>query len=101
MTITLRLIEDADAPTGTFHFSNAGATHWAGFATEIFRQSATRGGPTAEVVPIPSSDYPTPAKRPANSLLSHDAIRSAYGIEPRAWQAALSDILDELVATPN
>ncbi|WP_294320518.1 dTDP-4-dehydrorhamnose reductase [uncultured Sphingomonas sp.] len=100
MTITLRLIEDADAPTGTFHFSNAGATHWAGFATEIFRQSGERGGATAEVVPIPSSDYPTPAQRPANSLLSHDAIRAAYGIEPRGWQAALSDILDELVGTP-
>jgi dTDP-4-dehydrorhamnose reductase len=99
MTITLRLIEDADAPVGTFHFSNAGATHWAGFATEIFRQSGERGGPTAQVVPIPSSDYPTPAKRPANSLLSHDAIRAAYGIEPRGWQAALSDILDELIGT--
>ncbi|WP_235525327.1 MULTISPECIES: dTDP-4-dehydrorhamnose reductase [unclassified Sphingomonas] len=100
MTITLRLIEDEAAPTGTFHFSNAGATHWAGFATEIFRQSAARGGATAEVVPIPSSDYPTPAKRPANSLLSHDAIRAAYGIEPRPWQAALGDILDELIGTP-
>ncbi|MGX0930897.1 dTDP-4-dehydrorhamnose reductase [Sphingomonas sanguinis] len=100
MTITLRLIEDADAPTGTFHFSNAGATHWAGFATEIFAQSAARGGARAEVVPIPSSAYPTPAMRPANSLLSHDAIRAAYGIAPRPWQAALSDILDELIGTP-
>lgn len=100
MTITLRLIEDEAAPTGTFHFSNAGATHWAGFATEIFAQSAARGGATAEVLSIPSSDYPTPARRPANSLLSHDAIRTAYGIEPRPWQAALSDILDELVGTP-
>jgi dTDP-4-dehydrorhamnose reductase len=97
MTITLRLVEDPQAPTGTFHFSNAGAVSWAGFATEIFRQSAARGGVSAQVLPIPSSDYPTPAKRPANSLLSHDAIRVAYGIEPRDWQAALSDILDELI----
>ncbi len=100
MTITLRLIEDDTAPTGTFHFSNAGATHWANFATEIFAQSAARGGATAEVLPIPSSDYPTPAKRPANSLLNHSAIRAAYGIEPRPWQAALGDILDELIGTP-
>lgn len=97
LTIAVRLAEDADAPTGTFHFSNAGAISWAGFAREIFAQSAARGGASAEVVPIPSSDYPTPAKRPANSLLSHDAIRAAYGIEPRGWQAALSDILDELI----
>ena len=97
MTITLRLIEDADAPVGTFHFSNAGAVSWAGFATEIFRQSGMRGGTTAEILPIPTSDYPTPARRPANSLLSHDAIHTAYGIEPRPWQAALNDILDELI----
>lgn len=97
LTIAIRLAEDADAPTGTFHFSNAGAVSWAGFAREIFAQSAARGGASAEVVPIPSSDYPTPAKRPANSLLSTHAIRAAYGIEPRPWQAALSDILDELI----
>jgi dTDP-4-dehydrorhamnose reductase len=97
MAIALRLATDRAAPTGTFHFSNAGATSWADFATEIFRQSRARGGPSATVVPIPSSDYPTPARRPANSLLSHAALRSAYGIEPRAWQAALSDILDELI----
>lgn len=97
MTIAVRLVEDADAPTGTFHFSNAGAVSWAGFASEIFRQSALRGGPSAAVTPITTADYPTPARRPANSLLSHDAIRAAYGIEPRDWQAALSDILDDLI----
>jgi len=97
LAIAVRLAEDADAPTGTFHFSNAGAVSWAGFAREIFAQSDARGGATAQVVPIPSSDYPTPAKRPSNSLLSHDAIHAAYGIEPRRWQVALSDILDELI----
>ena len=97
LTIAVRLAEDADAPTGIFHFSNAGAISWAGFAREIFAQSAARGGASAEVAPIPSSDYPTPAKRPANSLLSHTAIHTAYGIAPRPWQAALSDILDELI----
>jgi dTDP-4-dehydrorhamnose reductase len=96
-TISVRLVEDADAPTGTFHFSNAGDISWADFAIEIFRQSALRGGPSAEVVPIPSTNYPTPAQRPANSLLSHDAIHAAYGINPRDWRIALSDILDELI----
>lgn len=104
MTIAVRLAEDDAAPTGTFHFSNAVAigdargVSWADFATEIFRQSAARGGPAAQVERIATSAYPTPARRPASSLLSHDAIRSAYGIEPRAWQEALGDILDELVA---
>ena len=97
MTLTVRLVEDDDAPIGTFHYSNAGAVSWAGFASEIFRQSEARGGPTAQVAPITTADYPTPARRPANSLLDTRAIREAYGIEPRAWQAALGDILDELI----
>jgi dTDP-4-dehydrorhamnose reductase len=96
-TIAVRLIEDDGAPTGTYHFCNAGETSWAGFASEILRQSGDRGGASANVTPITTDQYPTPAKRPANSLLSHDAIRAAYGIEPRAWQDALSDILDELI----
>ena len=99
-TIALRLIKDANAPTGTFHFSNAGATNWADFAREIFRQSGLRGGATAAVEAIATSDYPTPAQRPANSLLSHRAIGAAYDIAPRSWEAALGDILDELIGTP-
>jgi dTDP-4-dehydrorhamnose reductase len=97
MAIAIRLAEDENAPTGIFHFSNAGKTSWAGFAQEIFAQSRQRGGVSADVVPIPSTDYPTPAKRPANSMLSHSAISEAYGIEPRDWHAALGDILDELI----
>lgn len=97
MAITLRLIEDPAAPTGTFHFSNAGDTSWAAFAAEIFHQAAARGGVSANVTPITTDQYPTPAKRPANSLLSHAAIHAAYGIQPRSWQDALSDILDELI----
>ncbi|WP_342659359.1 dTDP-4-dehydrorhamnose reductase (plasmid) [Sphingomonas sp. NY01] len=97
MTITLRLVEDEAAPTGTFHFSNAGETSWAGFAAEIFSQSGVRGGPTANVTPITTDQYPTLAQRPANSLLSHAAIGAAYGIQPRPWQDALGDILDELI----
>ncbi len=96
-TITIRLVDDASAPSGVFHFSNAGDISWADFATEIFKQSAARGGPSASVIAIPSSEYPTPAVRPANSRLSHNAIENAYGITPRPWQAAISDILDEVI----
>jgi dTDP-4-dehydrorhamnose reductase len=99
-TIAVRLVEHPDAPTGTFHFSNAGATSWAGFAEEIFRQAALRGGPAPAVQPIATADYPTPARRPMNSLLGHSAIERAYGIRPRDWQTALSDILDELLGVP-
>jgi dTDP-4-dehydrorhamnose reductase len=99
--ITMRLVEDVTAPTGTYHFSNAGTVTWAGFAREIFAQSAARGGASAEVQGITTAEYPTPATRPANSLLSHDAIICDYGIHPPAWQTALGKILDELLGPPN
>jgi dTDP-4-dehydrorhamnose reductase len=98
--VVRRLADDRDAPTGTYHFSNAGETDWAAFAKEIFRQSAARGGPSARVEPITTADYPTPARRPANSQLSHRAITRDYDINPRAWQSALADILDELIGKP-
>lgn len=97
LTIAMRLAGDPAVPSGTFHFSNAGAASWADFATEIFRQSVERGGPTATVEAITTAEYPTPARRPANSLLSHAAIQRAYGITPRPWADALGDILDELI----
>ncbi|WP_200924215.1 dTDP-4-dehydrorhamnose reductase [Sphingomonas sp. Leaf208] len=100
-TITMRLVEDPAAPTGTYHFSNAGAVTWAGFAREIFAQSAARGGASTEVQGITTAEYPTPATRPANSLLSHDAIARDYGIHPSAWQTALGNILDELLGASN
>ena len=96
-TIARALANDPAAPTGTFHFSNAGATTWADFATEIFRLSAARGGPSARVEPISTAQYPTPACRPAYSLLSTARIERLYGLSPRPWQAAISDIIDELI----
>jgi dTDP-4-dehydrorhamnose reductase len=99
-TITMRLVEDPAAPTGTYHFSNAGAVTWAGVAREIFAQSAVRGGASADVEGIPTSEYPTPATRPANSLLNHEAIKRDYAIHPPAWQTALGNILDELLGAP-
>lgn len=101
MKVVIRLAEDETAPSGTVHFSNAGETSWAGFAQGIFRQSALRGGPSARVEPIGTADYPTPARRPANSLLSHAAIGRAYGIVPRPWEEALGDILDQLIGETN
>ncbi|WP_342151363.1 dTDP-4-dehydrorhamnose reductase [Methylorubrum sp. SB2] len=95
--IALRLAQDAAAPTGTFHFVNDGATTWCGFARAIVEGSARRGGRSIPVEGIPTSAYPTPARRPANSRLSTQSLTDAYGIAPRPWTAALDDILDRLV----
>lgn len=92
-TVTLRLIDDPQAPVGTGHFVNAGATTWCGFARAIFRHLAAAGRPVPEVAAIATRDYPTPARRPANSVLSVDWLRATYGIVPRPWEEALADTL--------
>ncbi len=95
--IAQHLATDEAAPTGTFHCVNAGDTTWCGFAEAIVAGSARRGGRSVPVKGIPTSAYPTPARRPANSRLSTASLTEAYGLQPRPWQAALDDILDRLV----
>ncbi|WP_284247351.1 SDR family oxidoreductase, partial [Methylobacterium haplocladii] len=95
--IALRLAEDPEAPTGTFHYVNAGVTTWHGFARAIVAGNARRGGREIPVSGIPTSAYPTPARRPANSELSTQSLTAAYGFMPRPWSEALDDILDRLV----
>ncbi len=60
-------------------------------------RGGTPGGRSVPVTGIPTSAYPTPARRPANSRLSTESLTAAYGIVPRPWQEALDDILDRLV----
>lgn len=94
--ITLRMIADPDAPTGVYHFVNDGETTWAGLAREVFAVSEKLGGVSAAVLGIPSIDYPTPAKRPANSRLSTERLTLDYGVAPRPWGEAVHDIIREL-----
>jgi dTDP-4-dehydrorhamnose reductase len=96
-TIAMRMADAPNAPSGTWHYANAGATTWHGFATEIFAQSASRGGPSPSVEPITTADFPTPARRPGNSLLSTATLTRDWGIVPRAWPQALGPILDALI----
>ncbi len=95
-TIVLRMIVDETAPTGVYHFVNAGEASWADLAREVFRLSAETGGPSAQVEGIPSEQYPTPARRPKNSRLSTAKITADYGVRPRPWQTAVADIITEL-----
>lgn len=94
--ITLKMIADPQAPTGVYHFVNAGSTSWAGLAREVFALSKARGGPSAEVEGITTAEYPTPARRPSNSRLSTFKITRDYGITPRPWKDAVAEIVAEL-----
>jgi dTDP-4-dehydrorhamnose reductase len=95
--IALRLARDLDAPCGTYHAVNAGETTWCEFAREIMAQAAQRGARTVPVDAISTIDFPTPAKRPANSRLSTDKLSRDYGLLMSPWQSALSEILDQLI----
>ena len=86
-------------PSGTYHCTNAGETTWCGFARAIVAGSATRGGRSVPVEGIPTSAYPTPARRPANSVLCAATLARDYGVVMRPWQAALDDVLDALVGS--
>lgn len=97
--VTARMIDD---PTlaGSWHFSNAGETNWADFARAIFAAARRHGGPSPAVVDIASAHYPTPARRPRHSRLSHATLERDFAITPRTWQAALDDIIDDLMEVP-
>lgn len=81
---------------GVFHMTGAGETSWAGFAREIFRLSAAAGGPSARVRDIATADYPTPARRPANSRLNCDKLAAAHGVRLPDWRDALARCMTEL-----
>ena len=94
-----RLMGDTDAPTGIYHFVNSGEASWHELAIEILRLSAERGGPTAEVRAIGTDQFPTKARRPANSRLSIAKIERDFGIRARGWREAVADIMSDLDQT--
>ncbi|MCO1341740.1 dTDP-4-dehydrorhamnose reductase [Burkholderia multivorans] len=79
--------------SGVYHFTASGATSWHGFAEAIF--AAAMGSRSPRVVPISASEYPVPAKRPANSRLALDKLASTFGVHMPAWDDALRLCLAE------
>jgi dTDP-4-dehydrorhamnose reductase len=83
---------------GLVHFAATGETSWHGFAEAIVKGLRARDVPlmAERVVSIRTEDYPTPAKRPANSRLNLERLRTVFGINPAPWQEALAPELDQL-----
>lgn len=82
------------ALSGTYHFSGTPHVTWAAFARAIFDVA----GMPVQVHDIPSAEYPTPARRPANSRLACSTTTAAFGIHEPDWRAALTDIIPALIA---
>jgi dTDP-4-dehydrorhamnose reductase len=95
LTVVHALAADP-SKSGTWHFAGAPDTSWAGFAREIFRQA----GRQVTVEEIPTSAWPTPARRPLNSRLDCSATEAAFGLSRPDWRRHLTDVLRELGALP-
>ncbi|MGE5094630.1 MAG: dTDP-4-dehydrorhamnose reductase [Betaproteobacteria bacterium] len=92
-------LEAIRAKSGVYHATAAGATTWFGFAQAIFEVVARRRGAgfrTPRLVPIPSSEYPTPARRPANSVLSNERLAAQLGVRLGDWRSALEEAVSAL-----
>jgi dTDP-4-dehydrorhamnose reductase len=89
-----------DAPWGTYHYCGKGATTWFDFAVDIVEQARRyRDLKVSQIAPIPTSEYPTPAKRPMNSELDCGKIRRELRIEQGLWKEGLRIVLEEMMGT--
>jgi dTDP-4-dehydrorhamnose reductase len=84
---------------GLYHMTCADSTSWFGFAQAIFsRAAALLDVKTPTLEPLATKEYPTPALRPRNSVLSNQKLRERFGMQLSTWQAALDDVLKVLGA---
>lgn len=84
---------------GLYHLAAAGETSWYGYACRIIDWARAWGEPleVREVVPIPSSAYPLPAQRPANSRLATDKLRRSFGLTLPPWEQGVERTLREIL----
>ena len=83
--------------TGLYHMTCAGSVSWFGFAQAIFAHELP-GVKAPELTPIATKDYPTPAARPLNSVLSNAKLHARFGVQLPAWQSALEEVVLSLRA---
>lgn len=85
---------DADDASGTYHMTSSGSVSWHGFAAEILSRAGVDPLPTLHA--IPTSEYPLPAARPKNSMLSNARLNQAFGLDAGDWRDNLALCLEEL-----
>lgn len=98
--VTAHALRHPGGLSGTWHLTASGQTSWHGFAEELFAEALAAGvlakAPLVEA--IPSSEYPTPAKRPAWSVLDNHRLQQDFGIVLPAWQDGLKRVMAEIAA---
>lgn len=101
-TVAHNLTGRAEAASlrGIFHMSSAGEAVWADVAEAIFAEHQRRGGKPVQVRRISTADYPTPARRPANSRLDCDKLATIHGVRLPEWQGSLRACVARLLLEP-
>ena len=100
LAVAENLVRNGDPEfRGIFHMAGDGEASWADFAELIFAASADAGGPSAEVRHIGTADYPTPAKRPANSRLDCSKLARTHGVRLPEWHGSTRQIVQRLVSS--
>jgi len=85
--------------TGTYHMTCADSTTWFSFAQAIFaRAGGLLDGKLPQLIPIATADYPTPARRPRNSVLSNARLVERFGIRLAPWATALDAVMEKLLS---
>jgi dTDP-4-dehydrorhamnose reductase len=82
--------DSAPALRGVFHLTGSGEATWADFAESIFHEAAARGRRLTRVKRIATADYPTPARRPANSRLDNEKLSRVYGFRLPEWRQSVA-----------
>ena len=92
------LKKETEIPSGTYHYTNSGVASWYDFALAIFEEARQFNFPLKiqKVLPITTAEYPTPAQRPANSVLSKVKFTHTLGIYPPHWRDSLKKMLKQL-----
>ncbi len=89
--------------SGTYHLAASGTTSWHGFAQMILDEAGRHGvelrATAKNVLAIPTSEYPLPAKRPLNSQLTTDKIRNTFNLALPSWQFHAKRALEEIVSS--
>ncbi len=96
--VTAQALQHPGKLSGTWHLTASGQTSWHGFAEAIFAEAVEVGvlAKAPAVQPISSAEYPTPAKRPAWSVLDNRKLQQDFQIELPAWQAGLHQVMSEI-----
>ena len=98
LAIARRVMQDGNHPRGIYHVTATGDVTWFGFAQDIMRLAAEHGQRAVPVAPITTADYPTPAKRPANSRLDCSKLARDFGLRLPYWKDSLAATMQALLA---